>query len=354
MAKYNFPQSKKAGLPPGTFIHVGKKRVEQANISIFSYNSTSLKEASSSNPDEILNQVDPSAISWINVSGLSQTDIIQKIGEHFGLHPLIIEDILDTNHRPKIEDHGSYLFTAIKMLYPDENSSKIIYEQVSIILGEHFVLTFQEGGRDVFDPVRERIRTAKGKIRTLGPDYLVYTLIDAVVDHYYVVLEKIGDHIESTEEQLVINPTNEIMKDIHGLKNELLFLRRSLWPLRDIVAFLERGDSDLIADSTAIYFRDVYDHTIQVFDTCELFRDIISGLLDTYLSSLSNRLNEVMKVLTVFSTIFIPLTFIVGIYGMNFEFMPELKWPWSYPALWVFMISVVVIMIRYFRKRRWI
>jgi magnesium transporter len=354
MAKYYFPQSKKAGLPPGTFIHVGKKRVEGATISLFSYNSTSLKEASSSNPDEILNQVDPSAISWINVSGLSQTDIIQKIGERFGLHPLIIEDILDTNHRPKIEDHGGYLFTSIKMLYPDEDGGRIIYEQVSFILGEHFVLTFQEGGRDVFDPVRERIRTAKGKTRAMGPDYLVYTLIDAVVDHYYVVLEKLGEHIESTEEQLVINPTNEIMKDIHGLKNELLFLRRTIWPLRDVIGFLERGDTDLIAPGTTIYFRDVYDHTIQVYDTCELYRDIISGMLDTYLSSLSNRLNEVMKVLTVFSTIFIPLTFIVGIYGMNFEFMPELKWHWSYPALWVFMISVVAIMIRYFRKRRWI
>ncbi len=354
MAKYNFPQSKKAGLPPGTFIHVGEKKVEQTDIQLFSYNVSSLREVSSPSAEEILNWVDPSTICWINVSGLFQTDIIQKIGEHFGLHPLIIEDILDTNHRPKIEDHGNYLFTSIKMLYPDKDSSRIIYEQVSLILGEHFVLTFQEGGRDVFDPVRERIRTAKGKTRAMGADYLAYTLMDAIVDHYYVVLEQIGEHIESTEEQLVINPTNEIMKDIHSLKNELLFLRRTIWPLRDVIGFLERGDTDLIAQGTTIYFRDVYDHTIQVFDTCELFRDIISGMRDTYLSSLSNRLNEVMKVLTVFSTIFIPLTFIVGIYGMNFEFMPELKWYWSYPALWVFMISVVIIMVRYFRKRRWI
>ncbi len=354
MPRYGFPQSKKAGLPPGAFIHVGKKKTEQADIRLFSYYSTSFTEASSSSPDEILNQVDPSAISWINVSGLSQTDVIQKVGERFGLHPLSIEDILNTHQRPKVEDHGDYLFITMKMLYPDESDSRIIYEQVSLILGERFVLTFQEGGRDVFDPVRARIRTAKGKIRNMGPDYLAYTLIDAIVDHYYIVLEKMGDEIESIEERLINRPDDDILKDIHSFKYEILFLRRSIWPLRDVISFLERGDSDLIDDGTTIYFKDIYDHTIQAVDTCELFRDLISGMLDIYLSSLSNKLNEVMKVLTIFSTTFIPLTFIVGIYGMNFEFMPELKWYWGYPVLWVVMLSIVVVMVHYFRKRRWI
>lgn len=354
MAKYNFPQSKKAGLPPGTFIHVGKKHIEHPDISLISYSTTSLTEASSADPDEILGKLDTSAISWVNVSGLSETDVIQKIGEHFGLHPLIIEDILNTHQRPKVEDHGDHLFATMKMLYPEESTDKVIYEQVSIILGEHFLLTFQEGGRDVFDPVRGRLRTAKGKIRSLGPDYLAYALIDAIVDQYYVVLEKMGDKLESIEDRLVNEPDDDVLRDIHRFKYEILFLRRSIWPLRDVVSFLERGDSDLIDGSSTIYFRDIFDHTIQTIDTCELFRDLISGMLDIYLSSLSNRLNEVMKVLTVFSTIFIPLTFIVGVYGMNFDFIPELKWHWGYPALWLLMLSVVAVMVRYFRKRSWI
>jgi len=354
MSIHGFPQSKKAGLPPGTFIHVGKMKTEHTDISLFSYNGTSFKEASSHEPGEILNQVDPSSMTWINISGLSHTEIVQKIGEHYHIHPLIIEDILNTNQRPKIEDHGDYLFASIKMMYPEEGTGKVLYEQVSLILGETFVLTFQEGGRDVFDPVRTRIRSSKGKIRNKGPDYLAYSLIDAVVDQYYVVLEKMGDKIESIEERLINRPDNDVLRDIHSFKYETLFLRRSIWPLRDVISFLERGDSDLIEDSTTIYYKDVYDHTIQAVDTCELFRDLISGMLDIYLSSMSNRLNEVMKVLTIFSTIFIPLTFIAGVYGMNFEFMPELKWHWGYPALWMVMIAVVLVMIRFFRRHRWI
>lgn len=354
MAAYVHPHSKKAGLPPGSLIHVGVKKSDLTDIELFSYDAGSLREHSTRDAHEILPLAAPEAVNWVNISGLSQAETIGKIGEHFGLHPLTTEDILNTGQRPKMEDHGSYLFISLKMLYPNESGSRIVYEQVSLILGENFVLTFQEGGRDVFDPIRELIRTAKGRTRGLKADYLAYSLIDAIVDQYYVVLERIGDMIEATEDELVSNPTSEMLRNIHGLKTEMLVLRRSIWPLREVIGSLERGDSDLIHEGTTIYLRDIYDHTIQAVDTIEMFRDIISGMLDTYLSSMSNRMNEVMKVLTIFATIFIPLTFIVGVYGMNFDFMPELRWHWGYPALWAIMIGLGLSMVAVFRKNRWI
>lgn len=354
MPSYVHPHSKKAGLGPGTFMHIGAEKTDQTAIDIISYNTAVSNAHTSGNADEILGMTDRSSINWINVSGLAHTGTISTICAHFGLHPLTTEDILNTGQRPKIEDHGDYIFATLKMLYPDESDSMILYEQVSLVLGENYVITFQEGGRDVFDPIRERIRTSRGRIRSLGSDYLAYSLLDAIVDQYYVVLEKMGEHLEETEEQLVSDPTSDTLRSINSLKTEMLFLRRSVWPLRDVIAFLERGDSRFLNEATSLYFKDVYDHTIQVIDTVELYRDIISGMIDIYLSSLSNRMNEVMKVLTTFATIFIPLTFIVGIYGMNFEYMPELKWMWGYPVLWVFMVSVVASMVFYFRKRRWL
>ncbi len=354
MPSYVHPHSRKAGLPPGSFVHVGSRMAERTTIDLFTYTQDAYGEIAATGVDEILARVDPASICWINVSGLSEIGAIEKIAARFGLHPLTTEDILNTGQRPKIEDHGDYLFAAVRMLYPDDGGEGILYEQVSIILGENYVLTFQEGGRDVFDPVRERIRTAKGRIRGSGPDYLAYSLLDAVVDQYYVVLEKIGEHVEETEDRLVTDTTPDILRTIHGIKNEMLFLRRIIWPLRDVVAFLARGDSPLIQSGTTLYFRDVYDHAIQAIDYTELYRDIVSSMLDTYLTSLSNKMNEVMKVLTVFATIFIPLTFVVGIYGMNFEYMPELRWRWGYPALWAFMGVAVASMIMYFRRRRWI
>ena len=354
MSTYIHPHSKKAGLPPGSYVHVGVKKSEQITIQVFSYNAVGITEQTYSKAGDALNAVDRAYVNWINVSGLAQTEVIREIGEHFGLHPLTIEDVLNTGQRPRIEDHEGYLFITLKMLYPDKSGRKIIYEQVSLIMTDCCVITFQESARDVFDPIRERIRMAKGRIRGQGADYLAYCLIDAIVDNYYVVLEKMGEHIELIEDRVTDSRSGDLLRDIHDIKREMLFLRRSIWPLRDVIGFLARGDSSLISDGTAIYFRDVYDHTIQVVDTTELFRDMISGMLDTYLTSLSNRMNEVMKVLTVFASIFIPLTFIVGIYGMNFEYMPELGWHWAYPALWVVMSVVVISMALYFRKKRWI
>jgi len=260
------------------------------------------------------------------LDGIHQLDNIEKIGEHFKIHPLVLEDIMNTGQRPKMEDFNDYLFIVLKMLSYDEEENETKTEQVSLILSSKFVISFQESEGDVFDPVRERIRSDRGRIRKMGVDYLAYSLIDAIVDNYFMVLEKIGEKIEDIEDELVKNPTPEVLHTIHRLKRELIFLRKSVWPLREVISRLERWESPLIDKSIDIYLRDVYDHTIQVIDALETFRDMLSGMLDIYLSSLSNRMNEVMKVLTIIATIFIPLTLISSIYEMNFKYMPELDW----------------------------
>jgi magnesium transporter len=264
------------------------------------------------------------------------------------------EDILNTTQRPKFDDYGDYLYAVVKMLRWDAEREEAEIEQVSLVLGKNFVFSFQEREGDVFDPIRHRIRNAKGRIRKMSADYLAYCLIDAIVDGYFVILEHLGDRIEAVEANLVSNPTPQTLREIHALKRESLLLRRSIWPLREVVSGLERTESQLVADATHVYLRDVYDHSVQVIDTMETFRDMLTGMLDTYLSSLSNRMNEVMKVLTIIATIFIPLTFIAGIYGMNFRHMPELQWRWGYAAALVAMAIVAVGMLLHFRRRKWL
>jgi magnesium transporter len=293
-------------------------------------------------------------VTWINVEGLHDVANIQKLGDCYGFHPLILEDILNTDQRPKIEDFDAYLYIVLKMLHNGE-STQTVAEQISLILGPNYVISFQEGIEgDVFNSIRERIRTGKGRIRSMGADYLAYSLIDAIVDNYFVIIEKMGERIEDLEDELVKDPVTRTLHEIHTLKREMIFLRKAVWPLREVINFLERGESSLIKGSTAIYLRDVYDHTIQVIDAIETSRDMLSGMLDIYLSSISNRMNEIMKFLTIIGTIFIPLTFIVGVYGMNFEHMPELKWRWGYFGLWGVMAGLAVFMLFYFRKKKWL
>jgi magnesium transporter len=268
------------------------------------------------------------------VDGLHELNVVEKMGAHFGIHPLVLEDIVHTGQRTKAEEFETYIYIVLKMLVYDETVDHITAEQVSLLLGPHILFSFQEKEGDVFEYVRERIRKARGRIRKSGCDYLAYALMDAVVDQYFAILERLGDKIEALEEQLLEQPTPQILEDIHHLKREMIFMRKQVWPLREVINSLIKDPSELIQETTHIYLRDVYDHTIQVIDTIESFRDVLSGLSDLYLSTVSNRMNEVMKVLTIMATIFIPLTFIAGIYGMNFEFMPELKWQWSYPVLW--------------------
>ncbi|MFC1699888.1 magnesium/cobalt transporter CorA [Candidatus Omnitrophota bacterium] len=303
---------------------------------------------------------DTSTVTWINIDGIHDVKIIEKIGSHFGFHPLMMEDIVNTGQRPKLEDFESYIFIVLKMLYFDEKAGEINAEQVSLIIGSNFVISFQEKEGDVFNPLRERIRSAKGRIRKTDADYLAYSLLDAIVDNYFLILEKSGEKIGAIEEKVVANPAPRTLQIIHQLKRDIIFLRKSVWPLREVVNILERSESKLIKKATRIFLRNVYDHTIQVIDTIETYRDMVSGILDIYLSSVSNRMNEVMKVLTIIATIFIPLTFIAGIYGMNFNSeasawnMPELNWKFGYLASLGVMAVVALVMMAYFKRKKWL
>jgi magnesium transporter len=360
MAKRAKKRLKKAGLPPGTLVHVGEKKVEAVKISYLDYDEQNFQEKQVSNIEECFPFKTTPTVTWINIDGLHDVEIIEKLGKRFELHPLILEDVLHTEQRPKYEDFDNYIFVVLRMLQYSEQIQDIESEQVSLILGANFVISFQERVGDVFESVRERLRNAKGKIRKMGSDYLAYALLDAIVDSYFAILEKVGERIESMEEELVVNPKEKTLQQIHTMKREMISLRKSIWPLREVISGLQRSDSSLISETTGIYLRDVYDHTIQVIDTVESFRDMVSGMLDIYLSSISNKMNAVMKVLTIIATIFIPLTFIAGIYGMNFNpekspwNMPELNWYWGYPAVWLVMAVVLVIMLVYFRRKKWL
>jgi magnesium transporter len=349
-------KSRKAGLAPGTLNGDGKNAHEKVELYLMHYNAEVLEEKEIGNIEEGFPYREKEGVTWINIDGVHKVDIIEKIGKQFNLHPLLLEDIAIGGQRPKIDDYEDHLFIVVKMLEYDDEKKEIKSEQVSFVFGENYVLSFQEEGLegDVFNPNRERLRTNKGKIRKSGPDYLIYSLIDTIVDNYFIILEKISERLEEMELKLISEPSPTLLQSIYKLKREIIYLRKSVWPLREVISRLERDDSPLIKDNTRIYIRDVYDHTIQVIDNMESYRDIISGMIDIYLSSISNKMNSIIKVLTMISTIFIPLTFIVGVYGMNFRFFPELEWKYSYFVVWGVMISIAVAMLFYFRKRKWL
>lgn len=347
--------SAKVGLPPGTLVHVGEEKTGKVGVSIIEYSDerTGIRERDTL--DNFHPSDDKALITWINVDGVHSTDIIEKIGNLFNLHPLTLEDIAHTDQTPKIEDYDDYLFIVLKMLHYNEILEQIDTEQVSLCLGPNFLISFQEEkSGNIFAPVIDRIKNGKGRIRKMGADYLAYTLIDTIVDRYFLILEKIGEKIELLEENIVNHPTQGVLHSLNTLKREMIFLRRSVWPLREVLSILGRGESSFISESLLVYLRDVYDHTIRIIETIEAYRDILSGILDIYLSSISNRINEVMKVLTIIATIFMPLTFIAGIYGMNFKYMPELEWAWGYHAILAFMAAIGIFMLIYFRIKKWI
>jgi magnesium transporter len=355
MAKLIKKRSRKAGLAPGTLVHIGEKKTGEVKISLIDYDEANFQERQVETVEECFSFKEKPTVTWINVEGVHKVEVIEKLGNCFGLHPLVLEDILNTDQRPKIETYGDYVYIVLKMLYDDDPKRAIETEQVSLILGSNFVLSFQEGKEgDVFNPVRERIKGGKGLVRKMGSDYLVYSLIDTIVDHYFLILEGLGEKIELLEEELVAHPTDTTLHRIRRFKNEMIYVRRVVWPLREVVSGLGRKESPVIKETTEVYLRDVYDHTIQVMDTVEVYREMLSGMLDIYLSSVSNRLNSVMKVLTIIATIFMPLTFIAGIYGMNFKYMPELGWPWGYPAVWLLVVIIGVSMLIYFRRKKWL
>jgi magnesium transporter len=294
-------------------------------------------------------------IQWVDVSGLHDVRILETLGHAYGLHVLTMEDILNTHQRPKLEFFDDYVFVVLRMLQPGKGQEPLEGEQISLILGRDFLLTFQEREEDVFATVRQRIRDAKGRIRKHSADYLAYALIDTTVDHYFHVLEEIEGTIENLESGILFQDSDvEALQAIQLTKKDLLYLRRAVWPLREVIGGLQRDESGLVRESTQLFLRDVYDHTIQVIDTIESFRDVLSGVQDLYLSLLSNRMNTIMKVLTVIATIFIPLTFVAGVYGMNFKHMPELDWRWGYPAVWAIMLGLGSMMVLYFKRKKWL
>lgn len=326
---------------------------EDASIELIEYNKSKIEERSINNVEEIPKFKNSKDVSWINVNGVHDSEMMNKIGEHFNLHSLILEDLTNVHQRPKIDEYNDVAFIVLKMLSFDEATKNLNIEQVSLVLGKNFVLSFQEKKGDVFDEVRERIRSGRKKIRESGADYLAYSLIDSIVDSYYTILERVGEHMEELESELINDPSHNTQKEIYRMKRELILLRKSIWPLREVISTLVRGETKFISDSTLVFLRDVHDHAIQAVDTIETFRDMLSGMLDSYLSAISNKMNEVMKVLTIIATIFIPLTFIVGVYGMNFKYMPELSIWWFYPLVWGVMLVVAISMVIYFKKKKW-
>ncbi|WP_319521944.1 magnesium/cobalt transporter CorA [uncultured Desulfosarcina sp.] len=354
MSRFPHRALKKVGSSPGTLVHVGERKLDKVRLSVMRYTAASLIERPIDEIEEGLDLVEKGAATWINVDGTHDVALMENIGRRQGIHPLTLEDVLNTTLRPKSEVFDDYMFVVLKMLHYNTDEESIASEQISLILGENILISFQEAPGDVFDPVRDRIRKGKGRIRGYGCDYLAYALIDAIVDHYFVILDHVGRRLEQMEESIDDHPDASLLDEIHAVRRELIYLRKQVWPLRDIISLLLKEESPFFSDATRLFIRDVYDHTIQTIDTIESFRDILSGLQDLYLSIISNRMNEVMKVLTVIATIFIPVTFIAGIYGMNFTHMPELDWRWGYPLFWVVVVALVGGMIFFFRKKRWL
>ncbi|MBO3116547.1 magnesium/cobalt transporter CorA [Winogradskyella sp. DF17] len=345
---------KHIGQVPGTLIYTGKKSDKDFHIECFDYTKDRIEESILLNIDDALNYKDTESVTWINIDGLKHTDKIEDIGRLYNIHPLVLEDIVNTSQRPKIDEYEDYLFVVLKMLYYDTNE-KLIVEQVSFVLGKNYVLTFQESEGDVFGTIRERLRLCKGRIRGLKSDYLLYALIDAIVDNYFSIIETLGNKIEDLETELFAgNARENINVEVQQLKREILRIRRAIFPLREIINRIEKNENKLIYKRTITYYRDIYDHLIQVSDNIDIYREMIWSLMDMYMTTISNRMNEVMKVLTIIATIFIPLTFIAGIYGMNFEHMPELHYKYSYYILWGLMIILFVAMLFYFKRKKWL
>lgn len=355
MPESSTSRARKIGQPPGTLVHIGERKTDKVKITLIDFDKHGrFNETAGATINDLEVIKDTGSTTWVHVSGLHDTQLIGEIGRFFNLHPLLIEDILNTDQRPRMELYDDFIYIVLKMLHWDEKETAVEIEQVSILLSSTFVLSFEEGDDDIFDPLRLRLNNEQGRLRTYGTDYLTYAIIDAIVDNYFLILERINEELEDLEDEVITNPTPDTLDTIQNLKRELLFIRKVIWPLREAVGRLSRGDIALFEQNTLIYIRDVYEHIIQIIDSIETFRGIASGLLDIYLSSVSNKMNEVMKVLTVIATIFIPITFITSLYGMNFHYMPELDWPFAYPALWLIILITSAALLYYFKRRDWL
>ena len=339
------------GAPPGTMFYTGHQQDASIKITLIEFNETEYFEHETLDLSDCLAHVRPKMIKWINVEGVHNIELIEKIGRHYNLHPLTLEDIVHVDQRPKFEEYETYILAIMKMIMYDE---KVHAEQLSIVLTGDTVISFQEpDGGDAFDIIRNRLRQGKGRVRKLGADYLFYALMDAVVDYYFNTIEKIGDKVEGIEEEIINEPKRESLIELYNLKRQVIYLRKQVWPLRDMLSNLLRSESQFITANTQLFFRDLQDHSTRIIDTVETYRDLLSGMMDIYLSTNANKMNEVMKVLTIMSSIFIPVTFIAGVYGMNFDYMPELRSPYGYAAVWVVMLSIMGGLVVFFKKKKW-
>jgi magnesium transporter len=339
------------GTPPGTIL-AEKAPERKIKMTVISYSPDDYEEREIESVEECFEQASSKEVTWINVDGTQDAELLRKIGERFGFHPLALEDIITADQRPKVEDFGEYIFITARLPRKLETLSSINMQQINIFLGPDFILTIHDAG-DAFNPILQRMKENRGRIRKMGADYLAYALIDLIIDQYFPVMESVGDQIELIEDEIQESPSHEVVSKIREMKRDLILIRASIWPMREVINSLQREEPKLVADTTKVFLRDAYDHTIQIADIVESYRDILSEMFNVYLSVMANSTNEVMKILTIFATIFIPLTFVVGIYGMNFEFMPELKWQPAYFILLGLMGVITIFMVRFFRKRGW-
>ncbi|MCU0416436.1 MAG: magnesium/cobalt transporter CorA [Cytophagaceae bacterium] len=358
MASLKLKKRRRPGISPGTldgFSHTD--RTKEAPIHLIQY---SAQEFFESDIDDVAHMTCPAVthdgVYWYNIDGVNHPEQLSKIGYMYQLHPLLVEDIASADQRAKMDDYENHVFLSLKTISFEPKHHVLTSEQISIVFGKGYVLTFQELNKsgDVFDPNRERLKQNKGRMRRMGSDYLVYSFLDTVVDNYFLVMEKMGERLEIIEQEMLVSPTAQHLKDLYKIRRELIYMRKAIWPLREVISKLQRDECSLISAEVSVYLRDVYDHTIQVIETLESFRDILSGIVDVYLSSLSIRMNNVMKVLTVISTIFMPLSFIVGLYGMNFKYMPELESPYGYPLVVTTCVALAGSMLYYFKRRGWL
>ena len=345
---------KRAGSAPGTLIHVGQQKVDAVKLSLITYSEAAIHEHAIHSLTEVKQKRTGSPFCWINIDGLHDIRAIEEIGTEFSIHPLVLEDCLNTRQRPKIDDHEQYLFIVLKMFRFNKETAEVEEEQISYLLGSDYVISLQEREGDVFTPVRERLRTGKGRLRKAGPAYLFYTLLDAVVDNYFYVIDALNERIETLDAEVITNPRPSTLQNIYILKQEVLNLRKNIAPLREVLSKLLKEPHVLIDNATKIYFSDVFDHFLQVLESIDTQRELLSGLIDLYMTSISNRTNEIMKVLTLMAAIFIPITFVAGVYGMNFQRMPELEWEYGYLFAWTIMLSIVAGMLIFFRNKNWL
>lgn len=353
MSRLTKKHSKKQGSPPGSLIYIGERDNSEQKITVVSYNQDNLFEKKETSLGEAITHISKKSVTWINVSGIHEPKVIETLGHRFNWSPLVMEDILNTGQRPKCDDYKDYLYLVLRFFHKCDNL-KIDDQQFSLVLGTNYVITFMESTDEILDPVRVRIRRNGSRMRYQGVDYLAYAIIDTIVDSTFTTLEKIDDEVEKLENELFTNPSPKTIFNIQRFRKEIALLRKNLWPMREAISGLERKENALVTDNTRYFLRDVHDHLVLMIETIEGFRDVLAGMIDIYLSTINLKMNEIMKVLTIMTTLFVPLTFIASIYGMNFEIMPELHNPYGYPIVLGVMAAVAMSMLYFFHRKKWI